>query len=314
MKTLFGLIIFSVVIVSISGINHAYGLEYTKESSPSFKIEYPDGWEMYDEFSPQPVVQNIVAFYDNQEEWHSTIEIRTTGEYNNKQSELERAFPTGLYMEIQVDCEVDSIDSSCSDQELFHSQTVFVDGIKSHQLIYTWTVNYKDYDSVDRIAIVTYVPNGLDTWIIYSESTSYGYSLYQEEIFPSINSFDLFPIEIESQCSADHVSMIKNNGHRFCVFPTSFYSLLDRGWASRHNNDTGEMSLMVAEQFVVSNYEDLISNSITLEITRVAESYPEQYSIFANYLTNPEEDWVYPYNNAMDLVVSNGIVINSKDT
>ena len=319
MKTLLGIIICSVVIISISGINHAYSLEYIKDvKNPPFKIEYPDGWDMYDEFLLENELQRGVVFYDEQNEPSSTLEIRTIADYNNNdtQFELERVFPTGLYMELKQTCESFERYTTCSNHELIYSQIVYIDEIKSYQLAYSWTMNFNDDQSVERISIVTYVPDGLTTWVINSESTSDGYSLYKEQIFSSINSFDLFPIKLESQCSDDYVSIIKYNGGNYCIYPTSFYPLLDRGWALNHNNNTGEMSLKVAEKFIISEYEgglsDTILISFRLEITQVAESYPEKYYISANYSTT-DADWIIPKNHTTNLVVSNGIVIDSKD-
>jgi len=317
MKTLLGIIICSVVIISILGINQAYSLEYMKDAkNPPFKIEYPDGWDMHDEFLLGNELQRVVVFYDDQNEPLSILEVRTIGDYNNEQFELERVFPTGLYMELKQACESFVKYTTCTNHELIYSQIVYIDEIKSYQLAYSWIMNFNDDPSVERISIVTYVPDGLTTWIINSESTGDGYSLYKEQIFSSINSFDLFPIKLESQCSDGYVSIIKYNGGNYCIYPTSFYPVLNRGWALNHNNDTGEMSLKVAEKFIISEYKgglsDTILNSFRLEITQVAESYPEKYYISANYSTT-ETDWIIPKNHRTDLVVSNGIVIDAKD-
>ena len=114
-------------------------------------------------------------------------------------------------------------------------------------------------------------------------------------------------------CGRDLVDITKYNGKQYCVKPTSFYTLLDRGWASHADNDTENMSKKVVENFIFSQYGWASVTEIefsSLEITQVAESYPEQYYISVNYLVSqPAIDWIIPEEVNREFVISDGKII-----
>jgi len=117
--------------------------------------------------------------------------------------------------------------------------------------------------------------------------------------------------EESKQCNYfHHVNIVKYNGESYCVKPTSYYTLHDRGWASMDHFDPTAMSLNVVEYFIMWNARAPF-NSLNLEITEILESYPEQYHISASYSFAPNDYSWDQGSHIMNVVIIDGKIIEA---
>jgi len=107
-----------------------------------------------------------------------------------------------------------------------------------------------------------------------------------------------------------HVNIVKYNGESYCINPTSYYALHDRGWASMDHFDPTAMSLNVVEFFIQWNARAPLS-SLNLEITEILESYPEQYHISASYSIAPNDFSLDQGSHVMNIVIIDGKIIEA---
>ncbi len=148
-------------------------------------------------------------------------------------------------------------------------------------------------------------------------------------LFAIIGSFLIltYPVFVFSdsdniQCKEGLVLIFKINGNDACVKPTSVYPLLQRGWASHELTDTGKISIDVATWFVKSSPTfafDGMEESLNVGIISIRESFPEQFSINAEFSSrhggygDREGQFltqvITPH--TMGMVVSNGNVVSA---
>ena len=95
---------------------------------------------------------------------------------------------------------------------------------------------------------------------------------------------DISPTNIA--CKSGLVIISKYNEVKACVRPTSVYPLLERGWASFENTDLEEIAIQVATWFIENGPTfsfDGIKDSLSVNISSIRESFPEQYVIEAKF-------------------------------
>ncbi len=214
---------------------------YTNDEH-QFSIDYPQGWhvveigERIDELDHTAGFYEgadyIVQFHDDPDSWQSFFEvILIKNPTYLPLIEDERLFDELNYV-IEKRCQYrlhPAYGNLCIDHSLIDSSVVHIGGKKSYQTVYSWTE--QGPQTSPNISTRILIPDGFNTWIIYSESADSAYPIYRDGLYSAFYSFDSFKpmaeIAREFKSGTDGNMLFQKGDHSFhAVMPSRQVSMI----------------------------------------------------------------------------------------
>ena len=200
--------LFTLVLLIPITMNNVYALEYLDEEH-GFSIEYPIGWSVENEFVSQDGIDYLVTFYDNDNGWSSMLDVRHFPNTSLVQVGTDQQWHNAINMGLNQSCELQTFDvygSTCSNHKLIDSKIVYIDEKKSYQLTYSWTETVSATTQFENISISISIPDGYDSWNIYSETISDKYNFNKRQILIAIDTFDILKSTTENSQISEYQS------------------------------------------------------------------------------------------------------------
>jgi hypothetical protein len=175
--------------------------EFKKFQNSNFVVQYSENWDIDNEIidlDTNPDVASsatsFVAFYDNIDEWTSSLEIVL---YENEQGAMKYSgnhYLDYLVVLLREDCTILSFEVEgyvCSNHSITNSEIIDVNGKQAYKVTETWTETYPNDDSYRNVRILVDIPVDDDVWTLSSTTISSEYPRYAGVLEKMITSFKI---------------------------------------------------------------------------------------------------------------------------